>query len=247
MGCTYTRKASLLCSSLSLPSDWMNGEDELVYAAEDACLSDRRLPGGDTTATSADVGRPKRQREAQQEPSSAADEGFADMEKECLRLCAHKRHLHAALRAVQDKAHRVAEENRRLMRLITLLTVNKGSFQMLPQLPASACSQDAPAQDGNDGAASAGLSGQGFAAGEVHAPGGTAVPTSDDPDAVQTEAVAAAALALNQGNPAAALIDLLSLVVRKKETLEAQQSRSRPDARHGIQPDSSTAAAHYYS
>jgi hypothetical protein len=38
----------------------------------------------------------------------------------------------------------------------------------------------------------------GFAAGEVHAPGGTAVPTSDDPDAVQTEAVAAAALALNQ-------------------------------------------------
>lgn len=63
--------------------------------------------------------------------------------------------------ACAAQAHRVAEENRRLMRLITLLTVNKGSFEMLPQLPASARSQGAPAQDGNDGAASAGLSGQG--------------------------------------------------------------------------------------
>lgn len=34
-------------------------------------------------------------------------------------------------------------------------------------------------------------------------------------------------LCCGQGNPAAALIDLLSLIVRKKEALEAQQSRSQ--------------------
>lgn len=38
----------------------------------------------------------------------------------------------------------------------------------------------------------------GFAAGKVRAAGSTAAPTSDDPDTVQTEAVAAAALALNE-------------------------------------------------
>lgn len=41
------------------------------------------------------------------------------------------------------QAQRVGEENRRLMRLINLLAPNKGCFQLLPQLSASASSVSA--------------------------------------------------------------------------------------------------------
>ncbi|EIE18317.1 hypothetical protein COCSUDRAFT_60287 [Coccomyxa subellipsoidea C-169] len=182
------KAAGVLCSSLSLPSDWMNRDDGLV------------------------------DQEADEPMPQADDEVLAVMEQECMRLRAHKRHLHAALDATHEKAKRAAEENRRLMRLIALLTPNKGSFQLLPQLSAPAPGPEASAVGNNSIAAAACQSNQG----EVNRPGSRYAPSSDDPETVQAEAVAAAALALNKGNPAAALIDLLSLAVRNKHA----QSRS---------------------
>lgn len=199
-------------SHISLPSAWIHVADGLVYAAEEA----RPIDGcaGDEEAISPLRGSRgfKRQRRSEQlQMPSLEDEALAELEKQCTRLKAHNRQLHAALTAVQEKAHGVGEENRRLMRLINLLAPNKGCFQLLPQLSTSGSSVSAALNEDP-------------CPGDVNGSSGSPVPSADDAGRAEAEAVAAAALGLNQGNPAAALIDLLTLTARHKEAGQAQKN-----------------------
>ncbi|CAL8469548.1 g9089 [Coccomyxa elongata] len=201
-------------SQLSLPSDWVHVEDGLAYAAEETYLCNG-CAGDEEARSLFNNSRSKRQRRSEQlQMPSMEDEAVAELEEQCLRLKAHNRQLHAALTAIQEKAQRVGEENRRLMRLINLLAPNKGCFQLLPQLSASASSVSAALNEDP-------------CRGDVNASSGSPVPVADDAGTAEAEAVAAAALALNQGNPAAALIDLLTLTARHKEARQAQ--RNPPD------------------
>ncbi|BDA44714.1 hypothetical protein COCOBI_06-1920 [Coccomyxa sp. Obi] len=204
-------------SHLSLPSDWVHGEDGLVYAAEETCPYNGCAGDEEANSPFKNARPSKRQRRSEQlqmPMPSVEDEAIAALEEQCLHLKAHNRQLHAALTAVQEKAQRVGEENRRLMRLISLLAPNKGCFQLLPQLSASASSVSAALNEDR-------------CQGDVNGSSGSPVPLADEAGTAEAEAVAAAALSLNQGNPAAALIDLLTLTARHKEAGQAQ--RNPPD------------------
>ncbi len=168
------KTAGVLCSSLSLPSEWMKRDDGLVYEMEDArhpddttkeirivvppagttstkryflcspsgamchppsaawmalqaaattrypssliAISDRHQPLGSAVVwlqicMSANLqdqcaefpGVWVRDQEADEQMPQADDEVLAVMEQECMRLRAHKRHLHAALDATHEK------------------------------------------------------------------------------------------------------------------------------------------------